>query len=651
MRNTYTLKSSSILIGFLFMSMALTPVFAGPVQPFTRWGYAYDNAGTPLASEDIYAWIDGQSYGINITEADGLFNLACYGDDTTPDDVKSGGYNGDTIFYTHGDLTATGTFFAETDTWIVGGYNIVSADLNEVASTPVLLKISVISISPMQYIGIHDPGATTLTNYGLDIGETGTFTTLNMGDVLGVIGSVTYFDAVPYGGLSAANSIQLAEMATGFVVDRVEYGVIATEPENTMMPNAPSPSAGWEIARVPSDDTDTNDCSIDFIVRPPPPPEPYIGSTDPFDGETNVEVNRDITVFFNKQMDTATLMFTCVPDPGGWIPSWSVGDTVLTLQHVDFMPFNFYTMQIWCDDVLGYPLVPGSVPNPWTFNTLVGFGSPTQIWVNKSSTDAVIEWSDGSPPFEVYISNNVDGSGFNFAVPDASGIMVDTWTHAGVLGDGNSYSYIVRGEGDPTNSEIGWKFAYQVQQPGNPNINWVSLPYVYEMATLGDLGTDIGNAITDQVRVWDVTAQVWRTILYSPIFGWQGNIGYALQPTDAVFVAATVAPGVWDICGAQASGLIVNIQQPGNPNINWVSMPYHHAYATLGALGPAIGNAITDQIRAWDVGVQVWRTILYSPIFGWTGDTGYALVPGDAVFIACTVAPGTWAPATNAIGP
>jgi hypothetical protein len=281
--NIKILKGASILTAVLMVSTLFSTVLAGPVQPFNRWGYAYDNGGTPLDTQDIYAWIDGVSYGTDVTGtgADvGLFSIDCYGDDTTPDGVKTGGYNGDAVFYTHGDLTTTGIFFGETDSWIVGGFNVAAANLNEVAATPPLLKINNVAsqanvISGIDdYVVIYNPsaGAVDLTAYELSIGG-GAPIAINAGiicpDSTNPVAAGGWC-AIDLTGLlsTTGNSITLAEIATGFIVDRVEYGAIAAEPENTMMNNAPNPAINQEILRQPAMGSDTNDCLVDFTTGP-----------------------------------------------------------------------------------------------------------------------------------------------------------------------------------------------------------------------------------------------------------------------------------------------------------------------------------------------------------------------------------------------
>jgi len=568
--NTKILKGASILTAVLMVSMLFSTVLAGPVQPFNRWGYAYDNGGTPLDTQNIYAWIDGVSYGTDVTGTGGdvgLFSIDTYGDDTTPDGVKTGGYNGDAVFYTHGDLTTTGIFFAEGDTWTVGGFNVAAANLNEVAATPPLLKINNVASQANvpsgidDYIVVYNPSgaAVDLTAYEISIGG-GAAIPIVAGmvcpDSTNPVGAGMWC-ALDFTGLlsTTGNSITLAQSATGFIVDRVEYGAIGAEPENTMMNNAPNPGAGQEIYRVPAIGADTNDCLVDFTPGPAVDHggavAPFITVTDPFDTEANVPVNRNVVITFSEPMVPASVTYTCAPDPGGWVPGWSMGDTVLTLFHTDFAAATPHTFTVTggtdVNDGLG--LVAGPVPNPFTFTTAGGAGvSPTQIWVTKSGAgpDVIIDWIDGTAPWEIFISNNVDGSGFNFGAPVATGIMVMTWTHAGVLGDGNSYSYIVRGVGDATNSEIGWKYAYALQQPGNPNINWVSIPYVYQYTTLGQIGPDVGNAISWEIRCWDVANQQYRAILWNNMFMmWLGDTAYALAPGDAIMIFVTQAPGAW----------------------------------------------------------------------------------------------------------
>jgi hypothetical protein len=255
-----------------------------PVGPYNRWGYAYDVGAMPLDTELTTAWIDGVQYGTTVTwtGADvGLFSIDTIGDDTTPDDIKTGGYNGDTIYYVHGDLTPAngGTFFLETDTWLVSGF--INGDLNEHPSSPALLKINNVSAQSTypvtDYIVIYNPTSSPVdaSTFSLSVAEAAPVP-ISVGDIvpgLSIWNDITIpafgnlaLDMATWGSLnSTGNSIKLLETPTGYVVDRVEYGNIPTEPENTIMSNASAPGAGNEIRRT-NYGSDTNDCSSDFII-------------------------------------------------------------------------------------------------------------------------------------------------------------------------------------------------------------------------------------------------------------------------------------------------------------------------------------------------------------------------------------------------
>ena len=98
---------------------------------------------------------------------------------------------------------------------------------------------------------------------------------------------------------------------------------------------------------------------------------PYIVSTYPADGETDIPLDADIIVNFNKPIDVLTFSWSFVPDPGGWMYAWSNGNQTVTLSHITpyvecFVPT---VIVMNADDTDGNPLVPGPVPNPWQFET------------------------------------------------------------------------------------------------------------------------------------------------------------------------------------------------------------------------------------------------------------------------------------------
>ncbi len=277
--------------------------------------------------------------------------------------------------------------------------------------------------------------------------------------------------------------------------------------------------------------------------------------------------------------------------------------------------------------------------------------SPSFIWANKSNNDVRLEWSDGKGIFEIFISNNLNGTGFNFSSPNASTSnrywSNRYWVHEDALGDGDNYSYVVRAKENTTNSNIAWKFAKEISKPGFPNVTWASLPYAYEMATLEDVAEDIGDDIAWKVRVYDTSNQEYKSVEYNTsTSSWEGNTSYAIDFGGAVQIYCNNS-GTWDIVGSYEPIFSHSIAKPGNPNINWLAIPFHHSYDNLEDIAIDIGDAITWEVRVWSVTNQAYNIVIYDDLFlEWIGYTSYALSEGDVIMLFCRNT-GDWQPDVN----
>jgi uncharacterized repeat protein (TIGR01451 family) len=100
-----------------------------------------------------------------------------------------------------------------------------------------------------------------------------------------------------------------------------------------------------------------------------PPVPPVIESTYPADGATGVPVTASLVITFSEPMITATLHYTVTPDPGDWVEGWNDDATAVTLGHGNLAYSQTYTVTVAARDPDGLPLVPGPVPNPWSFTT------------------------------------------------------------------------------------------------------------------------------------------------------------------------------------------------------------------------------------------------------------------------------------------
>ncbi|MCK4367865.1 MAG: Ig-like domain-containing protein, partial [Thermoplasmata archaeon] len=105
---------------------------------------------------------------------------------------------------------------------------------------------------------------------------------------------------------------------------------------------------------------------------------PSIVFTIPSDGSTEVDPSQDVTIFFSEEMNTASVTWTLspnVPDEVLWTEEWGPLGQDVTLRHFDPMLYcSQYTFEVTGGtDLSGYPLIPGVVPNPWSFNTTFEF--------------------------------------------------------------------------------------------------------------------------------------------------------------------------------------------------------------------------------------------------------------------------------------
>jgi parallel beta-helix repeat protein len=156
---------------------------------------------------------------------------------------------------------------------------------------------------------------------------------------------------------------------------------------------------------------------------------PQISLTSPADNEIDIYVDADITVIFSETMNTSSIDFICIPDPGGWSESWSVGDTVVNYSHNPFSPGTIYNFYIIAGkDVIGNDLIAGLVSNPWSFTTITGDVTAPEIISTSPVADEVDVNLDAS--ILVIFSEAMDTSALSFiCIPDPGGWSV-SWSNS-----------------------------------------------------------------------------------------------------------------------------------------------------------------------------------------------------------------------------
>ena len=163
---------------------------------------------------------------------------------------------------------------------------------------------------------------------------------------------------------------------------------------------------------------------------------PTIQSTDPPNGTSPpVPWAQPIVVQFSEGMDPFSLVTSIRPNNVVLDPVWSNGDATLTLNHAEgFSQCTPYRVQINATDKAHLPLVPGPVPNPWTFlafcdNPYIVSTSPrnveTEVALNAPVTITFSEPMMRSS-LSFTISPEVGGKAFSWSTGDT----VLTMTHS-----------------------------------------------------------------------------------------------------------------------------------------------------------------------------------------------------------------------------
>jgi hypothetical protein len=110
---------------------------------------------------------------------------------------------------------------------------------------------------------------------------------------------------------------------------------------------------------------------------------PYVESTTPAHGASDVPVDQDIRIVFSKPMSPTTVVLSG-PDTTGFTPTWNPENTVLDYAHPDFDYGETLLFTISGQDNLGNSLGPGLVPSTWSFTTIVV--EPSDVVISGPTT-------------------------------------------------------------------------------------------------------------------------------------------------------------------------------------------------------------------------------------------------------------------------
>ncbi|MCK4444770.1 MAG: Ig-like domain-containing protein, partial [Thermoplasmata archaeon] len=161
---------------------------------------------------------------------------------------------------------------------------------------------------------------------------------------------------------------------------------------------------------------------------------PYIAFTVPEDGETEVDPFQDVIITFSEEMNNASLTWTLspnVPDKASWVEQWEYMNMAVRLIHA--LPMLYcteYTFHVVdAMDPSGNHLIPGPVPNPWSFTTTTEYPCIVETDPVHGQTNVSL-WKEIVITFDEPIDTSAP---FNYLVQPTTGGT--TWTETWSNGD------------------------------------------------------------------------------------------------------------------------------------------------------------------------------------------------------------------------
>jgi len=370
---------------------------------------------------------------------------------------------------------------------------------------------------------------------------------------------------------------------------------------------------------------------------------PKIVETAPTAGTASVPPDRNIVVTFSEAMDTNSVDAAISPFVA-LTRTWnSPTNTVLTLSHATpFAQCTEYTINVTGRDLQGFRLVPGPVPNPWSFTTMCPPRGPSHLRVEMSGSDVRLSWDpvDRATLYSVYSSQNRFQSwpwaiiGTTPTAPFlASGHGADLQTH---------YYIVCATNGTETgpNSSMGVKTTLHFgHATANTNIAWFSLPYTSPYGRASDIANALGPANIDLVGKW-VPQEQSSVVYYYARDRWRGT-DFPISPGDGLYLGTRRAFD-WNLTGTDANlTLSFARNPPPRGNVNWLGVPFTGVYGRASDLADALGPSNITEVGIWIAATQtVVRWYWTGSI--WTG-TDFAIPPGAGTYIV-VASSFTWAP-------
>jgi len=370
-------------------------------------------------------------------------------------------------------------------------------------------------------------------------------------------------------------------------------------------------------------------------------PNPYIAATDPEDGATGVIPSARIIVTFRKPMDTASVAWTIIPILPLTADWNSPTDTVLTLNHATtFTEIATYTVNITGGrEKGGLPLIPGPVPNPWSFRVAGVRPEITRTVPADGDTDVALDAGIVVTFSEAMLTSSVTVTiSPNLALTkswNAPTNTVLTLTHTAAFAVCTVYTVNVSGT-DLQSFRLA---------PGPVPNPWSFTTYCPLLGP-GHLrvlmaGPDVGltwDPVTGATSYRVFSAQnrfaAWSTwtLLGStaaPPFLATGHGADGLTHYYVVRAVDVKGEGPNSSMGVKTT--LSFTLAPVNTNVAWFSLPFSSTYTRASSIASALGSANIDVVGKWVLSKQS-SVVYYYSRGAWRG-TDFTISPGDGLYL------------------
>jgi predicted transcriptional regulator len=139
---------------------------------------------------------------------------------------------------------------------------------------------------------------------------------------------------------------------------------------------------------------------------------PFIASTSPSDGSAGVSRNDPLVISFSEGMDPNSIGIGFAPPVSGKAYTWDSQYKVLTVAHDLFLPCTEYRVSVAARDPSGNDLLPGPVPNPWSFTTSCAPSASVHVLSPKSGDS----WTGGTNHSVSFEIENAETFARTFAI-------------------------------------------------------------------------------------------------------------------------------------------------------------------------------------------------------------------------------------------